>query len=256
MKKYEGKGQHIEVPLGEMFIDHPFQSDYLDAAWVRRLAADWDQSRLREFVLSYREPKRYAILDGQHRYSALQLLKAPASSLQPSEVFYNLTRREESEIAASLNRDVKRWSRLRLFQASVAAGAPLQVQITNTIETHGFKAGKGGVGVFRSIAAAESVVNRFGIDRLEEVFDICVGAWGPNPAGVESAMVKGVARLVAQHPGLNGKLSGRLAQESPSRLLIEGRTLQASLRLPADAAMAEVLKGVYNHGRKEAHRLP
>ena len=100
------RGTYIDaVAIDELFVDHSYQRP-LDTARARQLARGWDRRLAGVVEVSDRgasQAPRYAIIDGQHRWAAAQLLE-PAP-MMVATIHEGLAVADEAALFDRLNRE-------------------------------------------------------------------------------------------------------------------------------------------------------
>lgn len=248
------------IPIGKLFVD-PLVQRGLNVAWANKIALDFDPDYIGVVHVSDRRDGTYAIIDGQHRISAVRQLFGDDDQMVECKVYSGLDIPQEAALFVALN-NFKSPSAIQQFIKNVVAGDPEAVEINRIANNCGYKISTWTTdGYVSCVRALELVYRGFSETRgstnpalLTQTLTIIRNAWGDSKDGVKSQIVEGVARLVAargkviDYPVLIARLAA--FPGGGSGLLGRGRGLAAMVGGKVPAAIAEVILDAYNKNRR------
>lgn len=168
------------LPAASLFVDPIFQRG-LNPSWARKIATHFDPDRFDHIKVSTRSDGRLAILDGQHRFAAVELLGWMEQKV-PCLVYEGLTIAEEAEIFRSQG-DRKPLTVNELHIAAVVAGRHDAVAIQAAIEASGYRSMRTRSkvpDVIDCIGAAYRVAIDSDVAMLQRVLTFLATAWIPR----------------------------------------------------------------------------
>lgn len=271
MSKHENKHQLTSsikfIPLREMFVDYTYQRP-LRPLQVDRLKRDLDLGAIGVLCLSDRGNGTYAILDGQHRQQALMESGFEQEGMD-CEVFKGLTIDEEARIFRERNtRQVVQV--IELFKARVAEKQPKALAMLAILSKYGWVPSTNAVTRIDSAVGHLKAINTFekvyDLDPLadpnpaERTLYVLTKAWGHASYGVTATLFEGVGMFLKRHgDAVNlDDLAERLAktENGPAGVIGSARTLKAMHGSSTANAIAEVVTGAYNRGRRTTQVAP
>lgn len=163
------------VPVTEMFIDTTYQRTI--QSHVNKIAKNWDNNKCAILQVSYRpDMDKYAIIDGQNRWTAAQ--KAGVTHLL-CQIYENLTLKEEAKIFAEQNDNVAKISSADKFKSLLVMEDEICLQIKSLCDefgisirkTYGDSLGKNRKNL-NGLIAAQRIVTTYGIECLRWMFTV------------------------------------------------------------------------------------
>ncbi len=163
------------VPVTEMFIDTTYQRTV--QSHVNKIARNWDNNKCAILQVSYRpDIDKYAIIDGQNRWTAAQ--KAGITHLL-CQIYENLTLKDEAKIFAEQNDNVAKISSADKFKSLLVMEDKVCLQIKDLCDEFGISIRKtygGSLGKKRKnlngLIFAQRIVLAHGIDCLRWIFTV------------------------------------------------------------------------------------
>ena len=114
---YELWGKRIAaIPVSLLKLDESYQR--ILSANVKKLMAEWDESKCTFLLVSYRDDVFY-VVDGQHR---LAVAKGKGIVDLPCIILTGLTREQEALVFARQNRNVTKLNPFDTYKANIACG--------------------------------------------------------------------------------------------------------------------------------------
>ncbi|MEJ7795547.1 MAG: DUF6551 family protein [Nocardioides sp.] len=248
------------LPVDNLFADHTYQRE-LDTHRVAKMATDFKIALVGIIEVSRRGPRRYAILDGQHRWATIR--DVAFSDTQPRHVacrvHLDLTIPEEAKLYAELNttrRQLTGWDR---WLARRAAHEPAVVAIEAAAHRHGYSVGMTtGPGILRATKACENVVALNGIGLLDTVLSTVKAAYGDDQAGLDAAILYSLGHI--HHAYTNDELDARRLVDTltgivPRQLTARAAAVRELHKGTMDRLTGHVIVERYNQTKGTGRRL-
>ena len=172
--------QRIEcVPL-ERIVTEQYQR-ILNMKNVAGIVKNFDPAKLGVLVVSHRTDETYAVLDGQHRLTALRRLGYDAANCI---VLEGMTIRQEADYFRRQNENKQSLRINDTFNASLWAEDAESLRIKELMDKYGFRHGKSGQPMcICAIGALQRILRRFG-DRTLELTLACIAATWPHDSTI------------------------------------------------------------------------
>ena len=172
--------QRIEcVPL-ERIVTEQYQR-ILNMKNVAGIVKNFDPAKLGVLVVSHRADGTYAVLDGQHRLTALRRLGYDAANCI---VLEGMTIRQEADYFRRQNENKQSLRINDTFNASLWAEDAESLRIKELMDKYGFRHGKSGQPMcICAIGALQRILRRFG-DRTLELTLACIAATWPHDSTI------------------------------------------------------------------------
>lgn len=253
-----------DVPLAKLTVDPDVQRA-LDKLRVDQLAKTFRWPALGALKVSHREDGTYHVVDGQHRMHAA-IAAGFAEADAPCLVYSGLTTVEEAELFRLFN-DAKKVLPVYKFRVRVVEGDPVAVALNTILERHGWRVEQAKyAGTFAAVSALESVY-RGKLNGPGDAGTVCdtlirviTEAWGHDATGVRSEVIGGVGAVLLRYNTRVDlpKLVRELAQHpsGAAGLIGKAKGLRDYRGGKLSDALAEVVVGMLNKGKRSASRLP
>ncbi len=184
------------INTSEVFVDTTYQRP-CDPARARAMARDWNPRLAGIIEVSDRGPAslpRYAIIDGQHRWAAAQLLDQPPTLV--ANVHTGLTVADEAKLFDQLNRARKKVNVFEHYKARLAAGDWIIGRIQAVLDKRGLivdPAPKDGhigcVGTLEKVADIDDAL-------LDETLELIIDIWGKRRDALDAPIIHGLALIL------------------------------------------------------------
>lgn len=185
------------IRVDEIFADPTYQRA-LDVARARRMAAAWDRRLASMLEVSDRgedHQPRYAVIDGQHRWGAAQLLDPPPMLV--ANVHSGLSLAEEAALFDKLNRQRKQTNTWDHWKARRIAGEGLVLDIEAVVCRNGLQTQMSPCdGMVSCVAALEKVVKLGGTQLLNDTLSLIVEIWDTRRDASDAPMIHGLALVL------------------------------------------------------------
>ncbi|GFG83362.1 DUF6551 family protein [Mycolicibacter algericus] len=184
------------IHTSDVFVDTTYQRP-CDPARARAMARDWNPRLAGIIEVSDRGPTnlpRYAIIDGQHRWAAAQLLDDPPTLV--ANVHTGLTVADEAKLFDQLNRARKKVNVFEHYKARLAAGDWIIGRIQAVLDKRGLivdPAPKDGhigcVGTLEKVADIDDAL-------LDETLELIIDIWGKRRDALDAPIIHGLALIL------------------------------------------------------------
>lgn len=207
------------IELDQMFVDAEYQRPL--TSFVTRIRDNFNPLLVGTLILSLRgddDPVeeyrgRYALVDGQTRWSAMQNI---GKTHAPAIVIQGMTQAAEAKLFSDLQYERQNIASYYHFRADLVAGNPEALGVQKIVEQTGYKTGSGGDSI--SAVVALRVVYRQGPDVLERTLTALHTAWGEKYMPDGSAL-RGMAMFFRWHPDADDERLARRLQLVPAAQL-------------------------------------
>jgi len=229
------------------------------------MVEEFNEEAVGVLTVSHRPDGTYHVVDGQHRVA--MCLKVGKTHVQ-CKVYSGLSRQDEAALFRVLN-NTKIVSSLDRFRVRVVEGEVTAVDINGILDNVGWRvperASTHTPGVINSPVALEWVYAGAGIRQtmqptvFRQTMEIITAAWGYDPDGVRSDVVRGIGAFLTRYQGeLDLSKVVRMLQSYPGgplKLQADAAIMRSMRSSPAADSVASILTGLYNKKRHK-HRLP
>lgn len=170
-----GEKKFALIPVTEMFVDTTYQR--LVQSKAPKIAKEWDDRKCKMLEISYREDiDKYAIIDGQNRWTAAKMIGITHLHCQ---IYENLTIEEEARIFAEQNDNVTRIASADKFKSLLVMGNETCLLIKKLCDDFGISIRKTyGDALCKTrknlngLISAQRIVEQYGINCLRWIFTV------------------------------------------------------------------------------------
>jgi hypothetical protein len=229
----------------------------LDPNRVAGMANDFRPAAFGVPAVSLRADGTITVLDGQHRFAALNEMGAGSKGVD-CLAYEGLSLAEEAELFRWLN-DSKNLTPRDLFRISVTAGDPVAVAANKALEVRGWTAEKGKKNTM-------SAVSTFGVLYERDAraatcaITVLAAAWGPTQPASSALALRGTWMLCKRYEHMavdwdrmTRVLTARGQQAAQFTALARGNA--AGRGISGSDGYADLLVNTYNRG-KTTGKLP
>ena len=226
--------QRIEcVPL-ERIVTEQYQR-ILNMKNVAGIVKNFDPAKLGVLVVSHREDGTYAVLDGQHRLTALRQLGYDATNCI---VLEGMTIQQEADYFRRQNENKQSLRINDTFNASLWAEDAESLRIKELMDKYGFRHGKSGQPMcICAIGALQRILRRFG-DRTLELTLACIAATWPHDSTIlRGEMLAGLGEFWRRYGEklTVAQFEARMRKHLPMEMYQEARRRTQGKTTPATA---------------------
>jgi hypothetical protein len=254
--------ENIELlPLGKLVIDRRVQRSTISKGHVRKIAENFNEGAIGYLTVSARDNGTYAVLDGQHRKAALELLGHGEGALVPCDVRHGLSLQQEAALFLLLN-TMNNPLPLDKFLVRVIEGDPVALDISAIVNEAGWQVGDGGrQGFIPAADALERVYTGRGLKHapkgsdpaaLRATLRILTSAWGHDMRAVHGLLLLGTG-AVCRRDGTAvdaASLSSRLAKHAGGPAGVIGKAKSVAVGRGVQNAMSFVIVQIHNQKRR------
>lgn len=234
----------------EIFADASYQRD-VDPRRVQKMADDWDSRLVGILEVSDRgeaHAPRYAVIDGQHRWAAAQLMNDGRPLV--ANVHAGLTIADEAALFDKLNRQRKQTGTWDHWRARRIAGDEQVVVIEEVVRRNGLRTEMSpSDGAVACVAALEKIVKLGGVELLHNTLSLIVEIWGDRREGLDAAMIHGLALVLwylESAPLDLTRLGDALLDTTPRQIKMNAATLADLTQGSGPVRTAIAIMTLYN----------
>ena len=226
--------QRIEcVPL-ERIVTEQYQR-ILNMKNVAGIVKNFDPAKLGVLVVSHREDGTYAVLDGQHRLTALRRLGYDAANCI---VLEGMTIQQEADYFRRQNENKQSLRINDTFNASLWAEDAESLRIKELMDKYGFRHGKSGQPMcICAIGALQRILRRFGNRTLELTLACIAATWPHDSTILRGEMLAGLGEFWRRYGEklTVAQFEARMRKHLPMEMYQEARRRTQGKTTPATA---------------------
>ncbi len=197
-----------KVSVAELINDDRYQRP-IDEKRVAKIATDFNPRLLGVLEISKRNGKS-AVIDGQHRLAAIDLLGMDKVACM---VHTDLSPQDEAVLFVELQSKRKTINAVDRFRALVFAGDETAVTINDIVESAGWVVGD----TIRAVVSLQNIYKRGGASLLDETLGFAASTWAGDDKTTDGYFLEGVSEIIAGYGGrLGAEETTKLAALSPS----------------------------------------
>lgn len=248
----------MQIVANKLFVDRSYQRDRIVMPWVRKIAAGFDPDKFHPLIVSARPDGRFAVIDGQQRLAAIDLM-GWLDQLLPCQVYEGLTVVEEAALFYSQDEKV-RLTRYDLHRAGVTASREVETTIQGILDATGYRPGGGhDAGEIGALHAVYAIYRESNEETAKHVLRILATAWRPREWQPNGAAIKGVKAFLVRYKEHENyeerRLLTTLESMPPKELWSEANKAMGYFRGAIGTNAARVLTRQYNKALR-SRRLP
>lgn len=245
------------IPFENLRIDHTYQRR-LQSKKIITMAHRWNPDRAGTLVVNKRSDGFYYIVDGQHRFGALQLIDNRPPRVF-CEVYDGLTVEQEARLFHDLDSARDNLTRGASFKALVAAKDPSAIAIVAAAARAGMTVDyeRGPVvGNVRAYKTLQDIYRRTDDKTLERILRICNLSWPTSTHAAPEPIMRALEILLVKYPKINDKrLIEVLSRQTPDHVVMLGRQINGTLSSAMYPSVAIVIRNMYNNRMGVTRRL-
>lgn len=227
--------KHIEIPLGLIVIDEPYQRK--ESGYAYKIASQWDSYKCKDIIVSYRDYE-FKCVDGANRVRAARI--AGQSTIN-CIVYEGLSEAGEAKLFAEQDNFKRKVSSSEKFNARIIERDPDSLEIEKVCNAFGVKIRNvhtNQVGAVSAVREVENAYRACGIDGLSFVFQVIQElGWHTAKNAYCEAVVGAFAHAYKIYRGGSGTIS-----------LLQSKFSQ----MTPDEFVARAIVEFKNRGRKRA----
>lgn len=226
---------------------------------VRRIANEFDPSKLDVFKVSIDGAGKWWLEDGQHRASAAEL--AGHLDLEVFVLFVDgMDRRESAEFFLGIN-DRKQKPQGALIQARAEAGDPFAREMFAMAERHGFRVRLIHSGFnearneIRCPDLMMALIERHGTDHVDEVLGVLRAAWDGANESAQKDIIRGISQFLLAYADIDRvELAAKLGGVSPrvvvTEISVARVTERSSSHMRNGYSTGRGVLAIWNHSKR------
>ncbi|MFI6959672.1 DUF6551 family protein [Nocardia sp. NPDC050408] len=240
------------ISVRDIFADHTYQRD-LDLPRARAMAEKWDVHKVGVIDVSDRgtdSPDRYAVINGQHRWSAARLVDPDYHLV--ANVHTGLTVAEEASLFYGIDAGTRRLTTWDRWNARRGALDPIVTAIESVVTTVGLAVDQSPQnGSIRCTSTLEKVHKLGGQVLLENTLRLIVEVWGHRLDAVDYPLVHGVALILHCYDTVldHDRFGEVLIDFAPRQIKARAQALRETEKGQFGKLAALVMINAYNSSR-------
>lgn len=257
-QRSRGAGPYIAaLNVDDLFADRVYQRP-LDVPRVKRMITAWDPRMLGILDVADRgpaaAPRRYAIINGQHRWSAARQVGVGHLACNVHE---GLSREAEAQLMYELDRTTRKLSGFDQWRARRGAGDEQVLTVEAVCAGHGLRVAPDPAdGVMRAYGAAEKLLQLGGRDLLDGTLGVLAVAYGAAHLAYQSPLLTGLGQLLHHNADINlERMSRALSATRPEQLRATATALRDADGGSLHQLMSRAIAGQYNRTPGPGPRL-
>lgn len=203
VQPHEQEEKHSGIPSGEVcqqiqliplasIVTEEYQR-VMNMRNVAGIVRHFDPAKLGVLVVSHRKDGAYAVLDGQHRLTALRQMGYTATNCI---VLEGMSIREEADYFRRQNENKQSLRIADTFNASVWAEDEESMQIKRLMDKHSFRHGKSGQPMcICAIGALQQIIRQYGTDTLDRTLACIAATWPRDTTILRREMLAGLGEF-------------------------------------------------------------
>ena len=241
------------IPLDKMFLAG-YQRKLSDTV-VDNMTEHFDAGRVGVLIVSQRKDGTYAVLDGQHRMTALRRLGFTHAICI---VLRDMSEADEADYFRHQHDNTRRLTARDKYKASVCANDEKTLKIQAILTKNTFYAETGGQGTrIEAVAALNAIVDIYGYEILDYALELAAATWPGNKQAVCREMLVALAEFSFRFSQMVSVVDfqTRLGERNPSEILrmIRQRNESGTLQMGTFSKQVRftacgVLVAYYNRG--------
>ena len=250
---------YVEVPTSALFIDDSYQRPANYSA-VEGMIGAWHPLLVGTLTASKRASDRYALVDGQNRWTAGHALGLPA---MPCMVVEGMSVASEALLFAALQEARRNIKPTHRFRAQVRGGLPRAVEISRVLTSRGLMLTSSITATsapesISAVVALERMWTRGGPELIGGTLDALIAGWPGLRGRFRGEILQGVSQFIeADKPDL-GRLAATLADRvgSPDQLMERSTSIRKGTGLGGGSAgyTVGILRDEYARGARRSRK--
>lgn len=237
------------LSVDALFVDASYQRPL--TTFAKRIRDQFDPALLGTLIVSARAEDRFAVVDGQTRAEAVRQLAATgdAPGVVPCLVYDGLSRADEANLFARLQKERRGIASYHRFRAALVAGDEEAIDIQRIAKAAGYEVGPAAKTQISAVAGLEKVYRR-SPQMLERVLGTFRRAWRDQhmPNG---ELLRGLGYFFDHTKTVDDVvLAQRLGEVTPANLARRASALREGMGHGggSDKYMAGAIAGIYRSG--------
>ena len=164
-------------------------------------------------------------------------------------IYDDLKYKEEAHIFADQQKHVRTLLPFETFSAHLEACDDKQMIIDTTVKSYGLRvAGKRLPNTVCAIGTLERIYDKYGINVLDTVLRLAVGAWEGETNSLSGSILMGIAKIIVSY---GDELKEDMFVDHVGRVSVKSIVRTAKERSPGALGYAEAMVLAYNNKNKQ-----
>lgn len=187
---------HFEqIPIKNLVSNQDYQRN-LSLSHIKKAAENFDLCQINPVKVSRRDGINY-VFNGQHTIEIVALVSGSRDTPVWCMVYDYLKYEHEAEIFANQMKFTRRLQPYEIFMANIEAGNDKQLIIRDMVNSFGLTISqKKQLGAICAISTLEEIYDKYGLQCLERVIRLILGAWEGDMYSFSANMMNAVARII------------------------------------------------------------
>lgn len=187
---------HFEqIPIKNLVSNQDYQRN-LSLSHIKKAAENFDLCQLNPVKVSRRNGINY-VFNGQHTIEIVALVSGSRDTPVWCMVYDYLKYEHEADIFANQMKFTRRLQPYEIFMANIEAGNDKQLIIRDMVNSFGLTISqKKQLGAICAISTLEEIYDKYGLQCLERVIRLILGAWEGDMYSFSANMMNAVARII------------------------------------------------------------
>ena len=235
------------IPIRNLVSNQDYQRA-LSEKHIREALEEFDVYQLNPVKVSRRDGVNY-VFDGQHTIEIVAAASGSRDTPVWCMIYDDLKYKEEAHIFADQQKHVRTLLPYETFSAHLEAGDDKQMIIDTTVKSYGLKvSGKRLPNTVCAIGTLERIYDKYGINVLDTVLRLAVGAWEGENNSLSGSILMGIAKIVISY---GDDLKEDMFVDHVGKVSVKSIVRTAKERSPGALGYAEAMVLAYNNKNKQ-----
>lgn len=251
----------LQIPVGELEMDRRVQRQGLNMSKVRHIVKHYNEQAIGMVTVSWRSNDAKIIVDGQHRWEAKRIVTDNLGSMK-ADVWHGLTLAQEAQMFLDLNETTQPpvIDKFRVRLNTDGESGDIARDIQELVGAYGWTVSRvpanGNINCIRVVERLYALSKKLEAqpNLVQAAVLVITRAWGNDRHGTQGAFIEGIGRMFAEYGSqldIDHLINVVKTQEGgPQSLLGKAQQLAAIRKSKVSMAVAELLVGDYNKGRR------
>ena len=235
------------IPIRNLVSNQDYQRA-LSEKHIREALEEFDVYQLNPVKVSRRDGVNY-VFDGQHTIEIVAAASGSRDTPVWCMIYDDLKYKEEAHIFADQQKHVRTLLPYETFSAHLEAGDDKQMIIDTTVKSYGLRvSGKRLPNTVCAIGTLERIYDKYGINILDTVLRLAVGAWEGENNSLSGSILMGIAKIVISY---GDDLKEDMFVDHVGKVSVKSIVRTAKERSPGALGYAEAMVLAYNNKNKQ-----
>lgn len=231
-----------QIPIKNLVSNQDYQRN-LSLSHIKKAAENFDLCQINPVKVSRRDGINY-VFNGQHTIEIVALVSGSRDTPVWCMVYDYLKYEHEADIFANQMKFTRRLQPYEIFMANIEAGNDKQLIIKDMVNSFGLTISyKKQLGAICAISTLEEIYDKYGLQCLERVLRLILGAWEGDMYSFSANMMNAVARIIHAY---GDSIRDDIFKEKLGDHSIREITRSARERQGGSLGFAETLMYFYN----------